>query len=455
MTPNPRDMALTLLWESQNPRTTLDNVLDRFEENLESLADPDRRLCHAIVLGVLRRRAFLDHVISSFSRIPFGHLDEQVVILLRIALFQMIFMDRIPDFAAIDSTIELAKTRGLKKASGFLNAVLRNAAGNHSRVRLPHEKNTAARLAVTHCFPPWLVKKWISVYGLDDTCILFNAINEIPPLTLRVNTLKTTRKTLKETLHSQEIHVESTRISPEGILLAHKYPKIREIPGFGQGLFQVQDEASQLVGRILDPRPGETVLDACTGLGTKAMHLAQLMENQGKVLGVDIGETKLVRLDQEAARLGITIVQTRPMDILLSSVRDFPGFFDRVLLDAPCSGLGVLRRNPDTKWKRTQNDVVRLGARQKKMLNAVANLVRPGGILVFSVCSCEKEENEDVINSFLNKRKDFCLDRNPDLSAGLSGIRNPDGFFKTYPGHSYMDGFFAARLVRIQKEVNG
>lgn len=455
MTSVPRHTALDILLECQNPRTTLDHILDRFQERLESMSDPDRRLCHALVFGVLRRRGYLDHVIKSFSEIPFERLDGQAVILLRIALFQMIFMDRIPDFAAIDSTIELAKSRGLKKASGFLNAVLRTAARNPSQIQLPSEKTPAAHLAVVLSFPSWLTRKWISVYGADKTRSLFEAINEIPPLTLRVNTLKTDRERLGETLSSQEKKFEFTQISPDGINLLSPGIRIQELPGFDQGFFQIQDEAAQLVGRILDPRPGENILDACTGLGTKALHLAQLMENQGNILGVDIGDAKLAGLDQEASRLGITIAQTRAMDLLKATIKDFPGFFDRVLLDAPCSGLGVMRRNPDTKWKRTQKDVLRLAAQQKKMLNAAANLVKPGGILVYSVCSCEKEENETVISSFLGKRKDFCLDPNPGTSPDLSEIMKSDGLFKTYPDHACMDGFFAARLVRNPAAVKG
>ncbi|WP_022668388.1 16S rRNA (cytosine(967)-C(5))-methyltransferase RsmB [Desulfospira joergensenii] len=451
MTPDPRHIALVLLQESQNIKTTLDHVLDHFQDRLDAMSGPDRRLCHAIVFGVLRQRAFLDHIIKTFSDMPFNRLDTRVIILLRIALFQMIFLDRIPDFAAINTSIDLAKNQGLKKASGFINAVLRNAAENHSKIQIPHKKNSPAHMAVSFSFPSWLVQKWRSAFGVDQTRILFNIINEIPPLTLRANSLRSTRTDLGAALRSSGLEIEPTQTSPDGIQILSRGVRVQDLPGFDQGHFQVQDEAAQLVGRILDPRPGETVLDACTGLGSKAFHLAQLMKDQGSILGMDTVTSKLAGLDQEALRLGITIVETRHADLLKTTLKDCKTFFDRVLIDAPCSGLGVMRRNPDTKWKRSQNDVIRLSGRQKKMLNAAANLVRPGGVLVYAVCSCEKEENEDVIDSFLLKRKDFTLDKNPDLSFALPGILNPQGFFKTYPDHAHMDGFFAARLIRSPK----
>ena len=220
-------------------------------------------------------------------------------------------------------------------------------------------------------------------------------------------------------------------------------------------MFQIQDEAAQIVTDFLAPLPNEKILDACAGLGGKTGHIAQLMENKGTIIASDVDPKKLESLELESKRLGIDIIHTKPLNLLKTSIKDFNFYFDRVLIDAPCTGLGVLRRNPDTKWDRSKNDIARLSGQQKKMLNSAANLVKPGGLLVYAVCSCEKEENEDVIHHFLNKRKDFSIDKdfksnNYDslITSLIDSLITREGFLKTYPDANNMDGFFAARLKR-------
>ncbi len=452
MNVNPRHTALAVLEESQDKRTTLDKVLEKNDEILDAMTSRDRRLCHALVFGILRNRAFLDSIIRKHSKTPFERLDPKVVHLLRLGLFQIVFMDRVPDFAAINTTIELSKQKGARKASGFINAVLRKAAQNPCLPASCPAKTRAADLAVSHSFPRWLVKKWLAAYGHEACSRLFTTINEIPALTIRVNSLKTDRAALAQALDSSGYRIALTRTSPDGIHILKPGTRIPDLPGFDQGFFQVQDEAAQMVTRILAPRAGESVLDACAGLGGKSFHMAQIMNNKGSILAADTGKQKLSRLEKEAKRLGVTMVTTRQMDILTASVKETGTYFDRVLVDAPCSGLGVMRRNPDTKWKRSPKDLARLGARQKKILNASANLVRPGGVLVYAVCSCETEENQDVIKAFLAKRKDFSPDPTPVSCSFVSQILDSRGFFKTYPQHPYMDGFFAARLVRTKQD---
>ncbi len=452
MTLDPRHTALDILDASADPKTTLDQTLDHAAPRLNELSDRDKRLCYAIVFGVLRNRAYLDHVIRSFSKTAFEKLDAKVVHLLRMALFQVMFMDRVPDYAAIDKAIELSKTIGLKKASGFVNAVLRNAARNRTAIELPHKQGSVAHMATALSFPPWLLKKWAALYGLEKTRAICESVNQIPPLTLRVNPLATSRVSLFQILEKAGHTVELTPTSPDGINLSGPGSRVELLPGFDDGFFQVQDEAAQLVSRILAPQPGETILDACAGVGGKTLHMASLMDNQGTITAMDIGKAKLETLQEEARRLHIDNTAVCCRDLLKTSIKDFDDFFDAVLLDAPCSGLGVLRRNPDTKWKRTFKDLQRMAARQRKLLNAAAGLVRPGGRVVYAVCSCEPEETIDVIKSFLKKRKDYTLDKNPDLSVELPGILNPQGVFTTYPDRLQMDGFFAARLRRSPKD---
>jgi 16S rRNA (cytosine967-C5)-methyltransferase len=441
-----RHMALKILMRCQKRTCTLDKSIDTAESQLKSLSRQDRNLCNAIVFGVLRHREYLDFIIKSFSKKPFANLDILVLYILRIALFQLLFLDRIPAFAAINTSIELAKKQTNQGTAGFINAVLRNAEQNHHTLALPDlNKNLLAHICIGHSYPGWLIKRWIRFHGGEKTLALCRSINTIPPITLRVNTLKMQRKALGNLLETQDLGVAYTNESPDGIHISSPGKPVTEIEGFSQGLFQIQDEAAQLVSQILNPKPGEIILDACAGLGGKACHIAQLMNNRGKVIASDLESHKLDSLGAEARRLGIENIRVRQIDLLKATIKDFDGYFDRVLLDAPCSGLGVMRRNPDTKWKRTLKDVLRLSAQQKKMLNAAANLVKPGGILLYAVCSCEPEENEQVITAFLQKRKDYSLD------TTMEGIKTADHLFKTYPDGHIMDGFFAARLKRRDK----
>ncbi len=449
-----RHMAFTILMRCEKKTCTLDKSIDIAQNELESLSRQDRNLCNAIVFGVLRHREYLDFIIKSFSKKPFANIDIQVLYILRIALFQLLFLDRVPAFAAVNTSIELAKKRTNKGAASFINAVLRNAQQNHHTLSLPDlNKNLLAHICTSHSFPGWLIKRWIGVHGGEKTLALCQSINTIPPITLRVNTLKMERKALGALLETQELGVAYTNESPDGIHISSPGKPVTQIEGFSQGLFQIQDEAAQLVSQILDPKPGETVLDACAGLGGKACHIAQLMNDRGQVIAADLESHKLDSLGAEAQRLGIENIRVRQINILKATIKDFDTYFDRVLLDAPCSGLGVIRRNPDTKWKRTLKDVLRLCAQQKKMLNAAANFVKPGGILVYAVCSCEPEENEQVITAFLQKRKDYSLDTTTEEIQAFSNanLTTADPFFKTYPEGHIMDGFFAARLKRLDK----
>ena len=446
-------MAFTILEAGQKQKTTLDSAIDKAGEQLGHLSPADRSLCNAIVFGVLRHRGYLDHLIRAFSRIRADRLDSQVETILRIGLFQLVFLDRVPDFAAINTSVELVKKLPGKQAKtrGFINAVLRQAAGRYKGIDLPDKKKQfPAFLQAAYSIPGWLGKRWAGRYGRKSAEAISRAILEIPPITLRVNTMKTSPETLSKALNDTGIDTRATEFSALGLHISSPGKSPAELPGFDSGHFQVQDEAAQLVVQVLAPRPGEQVLDACAGLGGKTCHIGQLMENAGRITAVDVEPGKLDRLKAEADRMGLTNIRTMALDIMRCTVKDFNGYFDRVLVDAPCTGLGVMRRNPDTRWKRTKHDITRMAAQQKKILNAAASLVAPGGILVYAVCSCEPEENEDVIRNFLSKRKDYEEDI-CGFKRNIPGLLpNPEsGYrFKTYPDHIQMDGFFTARLRR-------
>ncbi len=440
-----RDAALEILLQSAQKHATLDRTLDAVSPGLAHLSQPDKNLCHAIVFGVLRHRNFLDHIIQSFARIPLKRMDLPVLMALRMALFQLRFLDRIPNFAAIDTSVTLVKARNGKKTAGFVNGVLRNAVRRFHTLALPDpHTDLMGHITIVHSIPEWLARRWLARYGPEQILELCRTINQVPPLTLRTNTLKIHRPALSDTFAVAGHPVQLTPLSPDGIYSMESGTRIEALPGFDQGLFAVQDEAAQLVSLILDPEPGHTVLDACAGRGGKSLHMAQIMKGQGQITAMDTDPHKLELLETEARRLGIDTVQCRVLDLMKADHTDFPHYFDRVLVDAPCTGLGVLRRNPDTKWKRSFQDIQRMAARQKKLLNAAANRVAPGGILVYAVCSGEPEENEQVVTAFLKKRKDYVLAPIQDC-FGLP----MDRYFKTFPNGMNMDGFFAARLQRL------
>jgi 16S rRNA (cytosine967-C5)-methyltransferase len=295
-----------------------------------------------------------------------------------------------------------------------------------------------------------LVERWIKSFGIEETKLLCQANNQIPPITLRTNTLKVRRKDLFEEVRDFAKEITLTRYAPDGISLRGLQRAVSDVACFEQGWFQVQDEASQLVTLLLDPQPGQIVLDACAGLGGKTSHVAQLMKDQGKITAMDNQAWKLQHLEQAMNRLGISCVKTLDHDLLKALPTGMTGAFDRVLLDAPCSGLGVLRRNPDAKWKKNEASLRDLHANQLGFLESLAPVVKEGGCMVYAVCSAEPEEGEQVVKDFLDRHAGFMVDQEPGAFwKDHEGLLDNRGFLRTLPHRQDMDGFFAVRLKRV------
>ena len=449
---DPRRLAWLILKENTASKKTLDQILDAFTTDFDRLSRRDRSLANALIYGTLRWREHLDWIIAAFSRKKKAQVDTEVMWLLRMALFQIIHMDKIPVSAAVNTAVNLAKFHIHKGAAGFVNAVLRKAGTKWQTIAPPNPHTTPEQfVSVEKSLPLWLARRWIARFGLAKTLALGDAINNIPPITLRTNTLKISRDELLKNLTPQVGHAWKTSTSALGISLKGPSIPLHEMTAFKAGEFQVQDEAAQLVtAHFLNPQPGERILDACAGLGGKTGHIAQLMENQGELTASDTDPRKLKLLEEEMQRLGMDIISTRTINLLEPETLNFKSPFDRILVDAPCSGLGVLRRNPDTKWKRSKKDIARLAVRQEKMLLNAADLVSPGGTMVYAVCSCEPRENETVIQNFLAQRADFTIDKKKAL--GNFPLENDpvssNGFFRTWPDTPDMDGFFAVSLNR-------
>ncbi|MBI3610262.1 MAG: 16S rRNA (cytosine(967)-C(5))-methyltransferase RsmB [Nitrospirae bacterium] len=409
----------------------------------------DRAFITELVYGVLRRRSYLDWAIGRFST----HRRRQSVKLknlLRLGAYQILFLDRVPASAAVNESVRLAKTLGEGAIAGFVNAVLR-AMARAETIPLPAPADDPVlHLSVKYSHPEWLVKRWLPRLGAERTAALCAANNEIPPVTVRVNTLRTTRDALSAELKRAGIEVTYCRVSSSGLMLrgvAH----LTELPAYQRGDFYVQDEAAQLVGLAVNPKPGERILDACAAPGGKSTHLAELMGDRGEVVAADAGAKRLERIVENAGRLSLASIRPIVADLTGDPAPLGKAPYDRILVDAPCSGLGILRRNPEAKWYKAEAVIGTMAAAQLKILAAVAPLLKHGGLLVYSTCTTEPEENEAVIGAFLAGHPDF---RNVSLQSlwpESPELITPEGYLNTLLNPYQMDQFFAAKLIRATK----
>ncbi|MGD2099913.1 MAG: 16S rRNA (cytosine(967)-C(5))-methyltransferase RsmB [Desulfobacterales bacterium] len=445
-----RHTAITVLNSVDRGKKTLDRILLELPQGEDYLSRRDRSLLNAMVYGVLRWRGRLDHVIAHFSNFPIGRIQPVVLNILRLALFQIIFLDRIPASAAVNTAVELTKQTRNSRATSFVNALLRKAAVHYSNVPFPtFKEDPVAYLTTLQSIPAWLAKRWLNRLPAETVVTLSKSINTIPPITLRMHTLKTNRELLRRSLENQVEHLAPTSFAPDGMRIRNPKQPIQHLTAFKMGWFQVQDEAAQLVSLLLNPQPGESVLDACAGLGGKTAHMAQLMQNQGAITAVDKNPEKLRLLNAEMQRLGVSIVKTVSEDLVGSPVESPSDRYDRILVDAPCSGLGVMRRNPDIKWKASAAGLVRRSEIQKQILTNLADRVNPNGIIVYAVCSMEPEENEVVIEDFLKIQPNFVIDNGlGELPAAIRSSIEPAIGFTTLAFVEHMDGFYLARLKR-------
>lgn len=445
---NPRQVALEILLNIETEDSYADLLVDR-ELSSDAIQGPDRGLLTELVFGVLRRRGTLDHMIDSFASQKAAKLERIVVILLRLGLYQSFYLDRVPVSAAVNETVKLAKVF-VPRASGFINAVLRRADRERDLIPWPDRAaDPVAFLAARYSQPRWLVKQWLAQLGPAEAEELAAAMVEPPPLTIRVNTLKISRAAYAERLAAEGIAGRSSDFSPVGMhILAAIHPT--RLPGFQDGLITVQDESSQLASLFLAPEPDQNVLDICAAPGGKTTHLAQLMENRGTLLACDLDARKLRRIEETAARLGITILETTSLDASRSLTAFSGRKFSRILVDAPCTGLGVIRRNPEAKWRLTSSDASRMANLQSSILRNVADHLEIGGVLLYSTCSTAPEENEGVIDLFLSERQDYMIEDLRSVFPRYAMLCSDRGFFRGWPHRGGMDGFCAARLKRTK-----
>lgn len=444
---DPRRLAFDILERVQGggyADRTLDAALQRYPQ-----LDPrDRGLATELVYGVLRQQGRLDYALAAFCKQPLAKLENRVLLLLRLGAYQILCLDRVPDSAAVDTTVQLTRQLKLERATGFVNGILRALGRGKAALTWPNpERAPLAHLQHTLSLPPWLAERWLLELGAAEAQQLASTLLEPAPFSVRVNTLKTDRASFLAALTAAGHHGEPTRFAPEGVIIRERAPA--PLPGDAQGWYQVQDEASMLVAHLLAPQSGEKLLDACAAPGGKTTHLAALTGNRAAITALDLYPQRVRLVGQGAARLGCSGITARTWDLTLPPPFLPAESFDGVLVDAPCSGLGVLRRNPEARWRLQPADIVVLAERQAMILKQAAALVKPGGRLVYAVCTVTPEETDRQVADFLTRNPDFQLQSLAgSVPENWRVLLDDQGCLRSWPHHFGLDGFFAARLLR-------
>lgn len=458
-----REAAFAVLLRAEAAGAFVSALLYRALER-SHLSDQESALAVAITMGVLRHRARLDHALASVLRRPLESLPSAILTVLRMGCYQLLEMDRIPAAAAVSESVEMARRHGHRGTARLVNAVLRRLASEGPPPPPDPRLDPIANLAVVGSHPRWLVDRWVARYGAGEAAALAAANNAPPPSTLRVNTILATREGLLAEMEAQGMRARAGRlpcsIVAEGSL-AHRLPLV------DRGLLVAQDEGSMLVSLAVAPGPGAVVVDACAAPGGKATHLAALLANEGRVIATDIHPEKLAALARRAAAMGATCLEAHQVDARrLGSL--WPEAADAVLVDAPCSGLGVLRRRPERKWRARPEEIAGHAARQREIIDGASGAVRPGGVLVYSVCSLEPEEGPAVTRSFLEENPLFEPEAMPEAVTRFAAASGGDeagaqalgsgagsaGEVWLFPHRHGTDGFYVARLRRRRTPVS-
>jgi len=448
----PRDLALAVLNSRDDSPGFQERYLEAaFAEN-PNLDERDRAFVVHLVQGVLRWQIRLDWIVRQAVRFPFKKIAPATLNILRLALYQIFFMDRVPDSAAVNEAVKQAGGAHNRHVAGFVNGILRHICREKGCIRFPDPGHEYDRyLSLFYSYPLWLVRKWIRELGPEVTERLLDAGNRIPDRVIRLNTLKTDYPGLVGSLNRDGVTASVCTHSPEGARLHGVKGPVNQLKAFKQGLFQVQGEAAQLCSHLLIPRQGETVLDVCAGLGGKSTHLAALMKDKGLILALDRNRSRLISLFQNLRRLGVGSVMPVMADATGSLSSFIRETFDQILVDGPCSGLGVISRRPDIKLTKREDDIQRLASLQTTILNQAVPLLKKGGRMLYVTCTISREENEGVVADFLEKNHEMSLHHLKGVVPewGLDLI-DENGFFRTFPHVQGMEGFFGALFTKVQ-----
>jgi 16S rRNA (cytosine967-C5)-methyltransferase len=447
--PGSRALALDILAAAARQGRSVEELLAAALKRYPDLPRRDRALLLELVQGVKRWEVRLDYLLSRLSHLPLKKLHPLVHQVLRLGAFQILMLDRVPPRAALHEAGNLAKARGLPRSHvGFINAVLRRLAAGEVPPLPDPESDPVLALSVIHSHPAWLVRRWLARYGPQATAARLAANNQIPPLTVRVNTLKTDPLSLMARLAREGVEARPGRFSPVGLIFEALKTAPMDLPSYREGLWIFQDEGAQLVSGLLPLGPGLRLAEIGAGRGGKTTHLAEAMANSGLLVAVDNHPGQLKELKLNTRRWGATVAHPLRADAA-STLPLQSGTMDAVVLDVPCSSLGIIRRHPEIKSRLREGDLGTFPPRQAAMLEQAVRLLKPGGRLLYITCTTEPAENEDQIKAFLSRHPEFYLAADPGrLPPAARAFIHPPGFYRTSPEDHNLDVFFAALLAR-------
>ena len=443
-----RNLAFTVLREIDKGAfadVALERNIGKF-----ALSPADRRLATELIYGTVRRQRTLDALIDQLGKRRAEQQPADLRRILHIGFYQLRYLDHVPPHAVVDTTVQLAKQAHLGKLSGVVNGMLRQylrLREGGDPLQLPNDKLQA--LGVLHSYPDWIIQAWQQLLPTPDVAKLCEWFNQVPKIDLRVNRLRATVDHVITALTEHGLTVMPHGNSPDAIRIVGPTGNVRQLPGYDEGWWMVQDASAQLVGYLVNPQPGETIIDACAAPGGKTAHIAELMGDSGRVLGCDRTSSRLNKIRQNVKRLQLNSIET-----VLGDSREHPefkGIADRVLLDVPCSGLGTLHRHADARWRQNPEAIAGLTKLQRELLEAAVDWVKPGGVLVYSTCTLHPDENQNLIQAFLADHPDWQI-HPPSEKSPVAPFITEQGWTTVWPHQQDMDGFFMVRLQRVPSE---
>jgi 16S rRNA (cytosine967-C5)-methyltransferase len=446
---NPREVIIDLLMKVEKEETYLQLALKEVLQNKEILQSDegkDKAFITEIAVGTMKYQMRIDYIINQFSKVPTHKMKPFIKTSLRIAVYQMLFMEKIPTSAAINEGVKLVHKRKMSNLAGFVNGVLRSIDRQKGQIKYP-EVGSVAYLSVYYSLPEWMICMWLEQYDYETVENICKALNARAVVSIRVNDLVTDGENLAKILQSEGMEVTPGALFEKESLCIKGTGSIQESPSFKEGKWTVQDESAMLVGKILDPREQERVLDLCSAPGGKTTHLAQLMKGSGEIVATDIYPHKVQLIEKNAQRLGISNIKPLVQDGTQLR-KDWMGYFDRVLLDAPCSGLGILKRKPDIRYTKTKEDLIEIAKIQKQLIDCAIQYVKPGGTFVYSTCTISSLENEQMIDYIQSTGKMIIEDVTNLVPNKLKEFVSEEGTIQVLPHYYGTDGFFIARFVK-------
>ena len=445
MIDKPRQIALTILYKIDKENAYSNIALDEeLRKNKKLLKEKDIGLISEIVYGTTTWKLTIDTIIKKYSKLKIEKLSIWILNILRMGIYQIVFLDKIPKSAAVNESVNLAKRYGHPASANFVNAILRKIEKKDFE-EMSQIKEPIQRIMLTTSTPKWIIEELLKEKAIQDVEEICKNSNQKPSLSIRVNTLKTTKENLIKELKKLQIEVKQGIL--EDFLIVEKVKQIENLEIFKQGWCTIQDESAGLAALVLKPREGERILDACSAPGGKTSYLAQLMKNKGMIEAWDIHPHRTKLVEETAKRLGIQIIQTKVKDATLKENNIEK--FDKILLDVPCLGTGVIRKKPDIKWKHDKTEIEEITKIQKTILQNCSEYLKEGGELVYSTCSILQEENENIISDFLKKNKNFKITPIPINEKNMFyQYRENAGYLKVYPNKE-IDGFFICKIKKM------